>query len=120
MLTYWFPVTSFLVCFTLTPIVRRIARKRGWIAQPTKDRWHKNPTALAGGIAIYAAISIPLFIISDFETLLPHFFGNSTPTLLPAMDAVIWIGITFLFLFLACQVIPGREDAQREQDQHDE
>jgi len=98
MLTYWFPATSFLVCLTMTPLVRRIARNRGWIAQPTKDRWHKNPTALAGGIAIYAAISIPLFIISDFETLLPHFFGNSTPALLPAMDAVIWIGITFLFL----------------------
>ena len=98
MLTYWFPATSFLVCLTMTPLVRRIARKRGWIAQPTKDRWHKNPTALAGGIAIYAAISIPLFIISDFETLLPHFFGNSTPALLPAMDSVIWIGITFLFL----------------------
>ena len=97
-MTYWYPVTSFLVCLTLTPLIRRIARKRGWIAQPTKDRWHKNPTALAGGIAIYAAISIPLFIISDFETLLPHFFRSSSPALLPAVDAVIWIGITFLFL----------------------
>ncbi len=98
MLNPWLPVTSFLVCLALTPLVRRIARKRGWIAQPTQDRWHKKPTALAGGIAIYAAVLIPLSFMSDFSTLVPHFFKGLGPSPLPSIDAVIWIGITFLFM----------------------
>src|SRR5437764_6383459 len=39
----------------LTPVVIRLARARGWIAQPRADRWSQRPTALMGGTAIYAA-----------------------------------------------------------------
>ncbi len=38
-----------------TPLVMRWARRRGWVAQPQADRWHERPTALMGGLAIYAA-----------------------------------------------------------------
>jgi UDP-GlcNAc:undecaprenyl-phosphate GlcNAc-1-phosphate transferase len=34
-------------------MVRRLARARGFVAPPSSDRWHKAPTALFGGIAIY-------------------------------------------------------------------
>ncbi|MBW1961970.1 MAG: glycosyl transferase [Deltaproteobacteria bacterium] len=92
------PIISFALCLVLTPCVRSIARKKGWMAQPTKDRWHKQPTALAGGIAIYLSMSLPLLYISDFSTIVPHFFRNSNPPPLPSIDAVIWLGLTFLFI----------------------
>jgi len=98
MLNLWLPAASFLVCASLTPLVRRIARQRGWIAEPKADRWHTHPTALAGGIAIYAAVLIPLSLVSDFSTIVPSFFKSSNFTALPSIDAVIWIGITLLFL----------------------
>ncbi|MGH7804169.1 MAG: hypothetical protein ACREQJ_07455 [Candidatus Binatia bacterium] len=36
--------------------VRRIARERGFVAAPSADRWHRQPTALGGGIAIALAV----------------------------------------------------------------
>jgi UDP-GlcNAc:undecaprenyl-phosphate/decaprenyl-phosphate GlcNAc-1-phosphate transferase len=39
----------------LTFGVRALARARGWVAKPRTDRWHRSPTALFGGIAIFAA-----------------------------------------------------------------
>ena len=34
----------------------RAARRRGFVARPTSDRWHKQPTALLGGVAIFASV----------------------------------------------------------------
>jgi UDP-GlcNAc:undecaprenyl-phosphate GlcNAc-1-phosphate transferase len=96
---------SFFLCLVLTPLVRFIAWKRGWLAIPVKDRWHKHPTALMGGIAIYIATAAPLFFITDFSTLLPHItlsLHNWSPTAaapfsFPAVGACLWIGMTLLF-----------------------
>lgn len=42
----------------LTRIVIAVARKRKWLAQPRFDRWHERPTALYGGVAIFAAFAL--------------------------------------------------------------
>jgi len=42
----------------LTPVVRAAARARGWVARPRQDRWHREPTALLGGVAIYLALAL--------------------------------------------------------------
>ncbi|MDM8552033.1 glycosyl transferase [Desulfobacterales bacterium HSG2] len=76
------------------------------MAYPVKERWHKKPTALLGGIAIYLGAAIPLFYTADFGTILPHVIfqfpawmpGASVPPPLPSINAVIWIGMTFLFI----------------------
>ncbi|MGH7857621.1 MAG: MraY family glycosyltransferase [Candidatus Binatia bacterium] len=47
---------SFLAGLVLVPLVRRVARDRGVVASPRPDRWHRRPTALMGGIAIWAAV----------------------------------------------------------------
>lgn len=88
---------SFLLCLAATPVVRRIAIDKGWIAYPSAERWHKKPTALLGGIAIYFGIAAPFFLIADFSTVLPHFFRTSDSVQLPSLSAVIWLGMTFLF-----------------------
>jgi UDP-GlcNAc:undecaprenyl-phosphate GlcNAc-1-phosphate transferase len=39
----------------LTPLVMVLAHRFGLVAQPSDQRWHKRPTALFGGVAIYGA-----------------------------------------------------------------
>src|SRR3954462_380497 len=36
----------------LTPICRAVAKRLGFVAKPTHDRWHTRPTALFGGVAV--------------------------------------------------------------------
>ena len=39
----------------VTPKVRALAQRLKLVATPTADRWHREPTALMGGVAILAA-----------------------------------------------------------------
>jgi UDP-GlcNAc:undecaprenyl-phosphate GlcNAc-1-phosphate transferase len=47
---------SFLLAVVLTPVVRALARRWGVVARPTKERWHSKPTALLGGVALFAGV----------------------------------------------------------------
>jgi UDP-GlcNAc:undecaprenyl-phosphate GlcNAc-1-phosphate transferase len=38
--------------------VRAIARRKGLVAAPRADRWHRTPTALFGGVGIFAAFAL--------------------------------------------------------------
>jgi UDP-GlcNAc:undecaprenyl-phosphate GlcNAc-1-phosphate transferase len=49
---------AFAASLILTPLVIALARSRGLVARPTADRWHKKPTALFGGVAIFFAAAI--------------------------------------------------------------
>ena len=56
-LDVWKPaLAAFVVAAAFTPVVRAAARRLGMEAAPKQDRWHNRPTALLGGIAIYAAV----------------------------------------------------------------
>ncbi len=88
---------TFLSCAVLTPLVRWIALQKGWMAAPSKDRWHKKPTALLGGIAIYAALLGPLIWVSDFHFVRQLISGSETPAL-PSLSAVLLTGASILFL----------------------
>jgi UDP-GlcNAc:undecaprenyl-phosphate/decaprenyl-phosphate GlcNAc-1-phosphate transferase len=89
---------AFFSSLLLTPMVRTIALKMGWIAQPRKERWHKKPTALSGGIAIYLAAASSLFYFADFKTLIPHLVIGANHSELPDQAAVIFLGMTFIFI----------------------
>jgi len=47
---------AFGLAVALTPVVRAAARRLGIVAKPKTDRWHKQPTAMLGGVAIWAAV----------------------------------------------------------------
>jgi len=49
---------SFVLALALTPLVRALARHLGFVAKPKMDRWHKRPTAMLGGVAIWLAVVI--------------------------------------------------------------
>ncbi len=89
---------AFFISLLLTPIVRAVAVKRNWIAMPRKERWSKKPTALSGGIAIYLAAAIPLFYFADFNTLVPHLALDNISPELPDINAVIFLGMTLIFI----------------------
>lgn len=42
----------------LTLAVRQFARSYGFVAKPKSDRWHKRPTAMLGGSAIFLATQL--------------------------------------------------------------
>lgn len=52
----------FALCsgLVLTPLVRALARRAGMVAKPRADRWHTQPTALLGGVGIFAAFLLTI------------------------------------------------------------
>src|ERR1044071_7247213 len=84
--------TSIVLALVLTPLVRALARRRDLVATPKTDRWHKKPTAMFGGVAIWLSVILPYFVFIRPSTGLPwrHF---------PASFIDVVIGAsTFLFL----------------------
>jgi len=57
--------SAFISSLILVRIVRRVSTRRGLVAKPREDRWHKLPTPLLGGVGIFLA-----FIISLASTFL--------------------------------------------------
>jgi UDP-GlcNAc:undecaprenyl-phosphate GlcNAc-1-phosphate transferase len=53
---------SFALALVLTPVVRVLARSIGMVAKPKMDRWHKKPTAMLGGVAIWLTVVLSYFI----------------------------------------------------------
>ncbi len=56
---------SFALSFGFTIGVRALARRYGFVAKPKSDRWHKRPTAMMGGVAIFLATIISCLIFLD-------------------------------------------------------
>jgi UDP-GlcNAc:undecaprenyl-phosphate GlcNAc-1-phosphate transferase len=73
---------SFVLSLALTPLVRALARRFGIVAKPKSDRWHKRPTAMLGGVAIW------LSVVISYLAFVPH-----TP-----IGWRIMLASTFLFL----------------------
>jgi len=71
-------VVGFLVGSLMTLAVRRYATARGFVAKPKADRWHRRPTAMLGGVAIYIAtlVMCAIFVPLNRETL--ALLGGST------------------------------------------
>lgn len=62
-------IVSFALALGLTPVVRRLARHWGMVAQPKADRWHNKPTAMLGGLAIFLTVAIAYLL---FIGQMPH------------------------------------------------
>lgn len=62
---------SAAVAVILTLLVRSLSVKFDLVARPKSDRWHKRPTAMLGGIAIFAATVVMsgLLVPYTFESL---------------------------------------------------
>ena len=83
---------STIFAIALTPLVRTLARRIGMVAKPKTDRWHKKPTAMLGGVAIWLTVVISYFAFVRPAT--PEAWGHFPGSYL---DVVIGAS-TFLFL----------------------
>ena len=59
---------SFAFALFLTPLVKLLARHFGVVAKPKTDRWHKKPTAMLGGLAIWLAVVTCYFFFVPHTT----------------------------------------------------
>jgi UDP-GlcNAc:undecaprenyl-phosphate GlcNAc-1-phosphate transferase len=49
-------IAAFAAAAAATPLVRAVARHFKAVALPRNDRWHRRPTAMMGGVAIFMAV----------------------------------------------------------------
>jgi UDP-GlcNAc:undecaprenyl-phosphate/decaprenyl-phosphate GlcNAc-1-phosphate transferase len=55
-------ILAFLAAFVTTPLVGRVASRTGFVDEPQPHKMHVRPMPLLGGLAIYLALCIALFI----------------------------------------------------------
>jgi UDP-GlcNAc:undecaprenyl-phosphate GlcNAc-1-phosphate transferase len=69
---------QFALCFgvalgisvSLTPLVAHWGRTHGMVDVPRNDRWHRQPTPLLGGIAIYVGTSVAILLFAPRDARL--------------------------------------------------
>ncbi len=61
---------AFGLSLIVVPLCRRAAIRFGFVARPTRDRWHRRPVALFGGVAI-AAVTAACAIAFGLPTKIP-------------------------------------------------
>jgi UDP-GlcNAc:undecaprenyl-phosphate GlcNAc-1-phosphate transferase len=71
-------IAAFAAAAAATPVVRALARRFGAVAMPRNDRWHRKPTAMMGGIAIFAAVMATLPGLVQLSTEVWVVLGAST------------------------------------------
>jgi UDP-GlcNAc:undecaprenyl-phosphate GlcNAc-1-phosphate transferase len=83
-------IATFAGSLALTFITRHVARRVGFVARPRTERWHRKPTALAGGVAIFLAFGTTSLIVG----------GTSTRHLLVGAAAMFTLGLVDDFFHL--------------------
>ena len=86
---------SAMLALVLTPLVRAVARRHGMIATPKTDRWHKKPTAMFGGVAIWLAVVVSylIFIRPSTGQSWAHFPGSFVDVVIGAATFLFLIGL---------------------------
>ena len=78
---------SLLLSAALTPLVKFLAVRTGYVVQPRQDRWHKKPTPLLGGIAMFLAFAVCYLLVFGLTgRTLPVFIGGFLIFLLGLVD----------------------------------
>ncbi|MDQ5835582.1 MAG: hypothetical protein M3379_02260, partial [Acidobacteriota bacterium] len=83
---------SLALTLALTPLVRALARRCGVVAKPKADRWHRKPTAMLGGVAVYAAVAVTYLLF------IPH--TRQGWVVLGASTALFLVGLVDDFLHI--------------------
>lgn len=59
----FFSVIAFLVSASCVWLTKTMAYRYSWVASPKKDRWHKKPVALYGGVGMFLAFIVPVVVL---------------------------------------------------------
>ncbi|MEZ4577574.1 MAG: hypothetical protein R2861_06930 [Desulfobacterales bacterium] len=60
----------------LTPLVRHIAVKYHYVAEPRADRWHQKTTGLFGGVSIFVSMTAAWLIAAGIFFHIPRLFSR--------------------------------------------
>ena len=98
----WIPPLAIILLSSLlgTLGIRRLANKKGWLAPPREDRWHRQATALHGGVGFFPAFlagSVWLLAYRYFPIFQTKGFGLIFPAELSLALALL-MGSTLMFL----------------------
>ena len=85
---------AFALSAVLTPVVRSLARRGGFLARPHSDRWHREPVPLLGGCAIALAFAIATVFSTELGPLTPMLVATGLMFGLGALDDVLHFGAT--------------------------
>jgi UDP-GlcNAc:undecaprenyl-phosphate GlcNAc-1-phosphate transferase len=94
----------------LTPLCRSLAQRFGYVARPQHDRWHREPTALFGGVGIVVVVAaLALTLKPQYQIwqllgpgLLVAAFGfvDDVVSLKPSTKLIAQIVVASVLLFL--------------------
>jgi len=76
----------------LTPVIRGLARRGGFLARPHSDRWHREPVPLLGGCAIALAFAIATAFSTSLAPLTPMLVATGLMFGLGALDDILHFG----------------------------
>jgi UDP-GlcNAc:undecaprenyl-phosphate GlcNAc-1-phosphate transferase len=79
---------SFILSISCVWLIRKLAYHYHWVAEPRKDRWHKRPVALYGGVGIFASflvVGLMMLVVESKEDTFREI-------------VVLFTGTTFVFL----------------------
>lgn len=89
---FFIALISCIAAAILTYAVREAAQKFGFVAKPKSDRWHKRPTAMLGGAAIFAAtILIYLTFVPKTSESLVIVAGSSILFVVGLIDDILHV-----------------------------
>lgn len=93
-------IASLALALVLTPLVRAVARRYGIVARPKTDRWHKKPTAMLGGIAIWLSVLVGylVFIRPATNADWAHFPSSYLDVVMGASTFLFLVGLVDDFL----------------------
>jgi UDP-GlcNAc:undecaprenyl-phosphate GlcNAc-1-phosphate transferase len=89
----------FLLGIAGTRLVRAIATRKGWVAAPRKDRWHRRPTALHGGAGFYPAFLLGALCLIVRELLSRGLLSSAHPVVQEDLRLVLALVLGSLIMF---------------------
>ncbi len=83
---------SVVLSVGLTFLIRSLAHRYGFVAKPKSDRWHKKPTAMMGGTAIFlTTVLIYFFAVPYTKESLVILAGSTILFLVGLIDDIMHI-----------------------------
>lgn len=107
------PMEALLVAFAVsvaaTPLVIRVATRRGFVSRPKADRWNARSIPLMGGVALYLGVTTGVLCFAEFtQEMVGVLLGGTLIFILGIIDDVLQIKPSSKFLgqiLASCVVI---------------
>lgn len=102
-------LVAFAVSVAATPLVIRVATRRGFVSRPKADRWNARSIPLMGGVALYLGVTTGVLCFAELtQEMVGVLLGGTLIFILGIIDDVLQIKPSSKFLgqiLASCVVI---------------